>query len=161
MYVVTGHYDSRVTDAQGYPACRFTEPAENFAHEHQDVRVENGIQFGDLVQFCDFPYIARVAKVNLATLWSLAQGPATPRNVKIDAVVLTNQSTLHWDRGTEPDLAGYEVLWRETTAPDWTNVIPVGNVTSVTIDLAKDNVMFGVRAVDTAGHRGQVGFPSP
>jgi hypothetical protein len=81
--------------------------------------------------------------------------------VKIDAVVLTNQSTLHWLPGTEPDLDHYEVLWRETTAPDWTNVIPVGNVTSVTIDLAKDNVMFGVRAVDTGGHRSPVAFPQP
>jgi Peptidase family M28 len=146
---------------RGYPVGRFTEPAENFAHEHQDVRVEDGVQFGDLVEFCDFSYIARVAKVNLTTLWSLAQGPGTPRNVKIDALVLTNQSTLHWDQGTEPDLAGYEVGWRETTAPDWTNVIPVGNVTSVTIDLAKDNVMFGVRAVDSTGHRSPVAFPAP
>ena len=88
-------------------------------------------------------------------------GPGTPRRAKIDAAVLTNQSTLHWDRGSEPDLAGYEVLWRETTAPDWTNVIPVGDLTTVTIDLAKDNVMFGVRAVDRDGHRSQVAFPTP
>jgi len=146
---------------QGYPACRLTEPAENFAHEHQDTRVENGVQFGDLVEFCDFRYVGRVAKVNLATLWSLAQAPATPRGVKIDAVVLTNQSTLHWQPGAEPDLDHYEVLWRETTAPDWTHVIPVGNITSVTIDLAKDNVMFGVRVVDSSGHRSPVAFPQP
>jgi hypothetical protein len=146
---------------QGYPAGRFTEPAENFAHEHQDTRVENGMQFGDLVEFCDFPYIARVARVNLATLWSLAQAPGTPLGVRIDTSRLTNQSTLFWQPGTEPDLAGYEVLWRETTAPDWTNVIPVGNVTSVTIDLAKDNVMFGVRALDIDGHRSPVAFPLP
>jgi hypothetical protein len=81
--------------------------------------------------------------------------------VKIDAVVLTNQSTLHWQPNTEADRAGYEVLWRETTEPEWTRVIPVGDVTSVTIDLAKDNVMFGVRAVDTAGHRSPVVFPQP
>jgi hypothetical protein len=146
---------------QGYPAARFTEPAENFAHEHQDTRVENGVQFGDLVEFCDFPYIARVARVNLATLWSLAQAPGTPLAVRIDTSRLTNQSTLSWQQGTEPDLAGYEVLWRETTAPDWTHVIPVGNVTTVTIDLAKDNVMFGVRALDTDGHRSPVAFPLP
>jgi hypothetical protein len=145
----------------GYPAGRFTEPAEIFAHEHQDTRVENGVQFGDLVEFCDFPYIARVARVNLATLWSLAQAPGTPLGVRIDTTQLTNQSTLFWQQGTEPDLAGYEVLWRETSAPDWTNVIPVGKVTSVTIDLAKDNVMFGVRALDTDGHRSPVAFPLP
>jgi hypothetical protein len=146
---------------QAYPACRFTEPAENYAHEHQDTRVENGVQFGDLIEFCDFPYIARVARVNLATLWSLAQGPGTPKGVKIDTSRLTNQSTLLWQRGAEPDLARYEVLWRETTAPDWTHVIPVGDVTSVTIDLVKDNVMLGVRAVDTSGHRSPVAFPLP
>jgi Peptidase family M28 len=146
---------------QGYPALRFTEPAENFAHEHQDVRVENGVQFGDLIEFCDFAFMARVAKVNLATVWSLAQGPGTPKQVVIDTAVLTNQSTLRWAANTEPDLAGYEVVWRETTAPDWEHVIEVGTATTVTIDLAKDNVMFGVRAVDGAGHRSPVAFPLP
>jgi hypothetical protein len=146
---------------QGYPAARFTEPAENFAHEHQDTRVENGVQFGDLVEFCDFRYIARVAKVNLATIWSLSQAPGTPLGLRIDTSRLTNSSRLFWQQGTEPDLAGYEVVWRETTAADWTHVIPVGNVTDVTIDLAKDNVMFGVRAVDTGGHRSPVAFPLP
>jgi hypothetical protein len=146
---------------QGYPALRFTEPAENFAHEHQDVRVENGKQFGDLIDFVDFAFTARVARVNLATIWSLSQAPGTPTGVRIDTTVLTNQSTLTWTRGTEPNLAGYEVLWRETSAPDWTTVIAVGDVSTVTIDLAKDNVMFGVRAVNTAGHSSPVGFPLP
>jgi hypothetical protein len=146
---------------QGYPAGRFTEPRENFGHEHQDVRVENGVQFGDLIEFCDFGYTTRVAKVNAATLWSLAQAPGTPRGVVIVAAVLTNDTTLRWTRGPEPDLAGYEVLWRETTAPDWTNVIPVGDVTTVTINLAKDNVHFGVRAVDRDGHRSPVAYPTP
>ncbi|HZE48077.1 MAG TPA: M20/M25/M40 family metallo-hydrolase [Jatrophihabitantaceae bacterium] len=146
---------------QGYPAGRFTEPRENFAHEHQDTRVENGVQFGDLIEFCDFAYIARVARVNGAALWSLAQGPGTPKGVGIDTTQLTNQSTLLWQTGTDADLAGYEVVWRETTAPDWTHVIPVGDVTTVTIDLAKDNVQFGVRALDRDGHRSPVGFPRP
>lgn len=144
---------------QGYPAARFTEPRENFNHEHQDVRVENGVQFGDLPQFVDYDYIARVAKVNAATMWSLAQGPGTPKNAQIHAAVLTNDTTLTWDRGTEPDLAGYEVVWRETTAPDWTHRIDVGDVTSVTIDLSKDNVQFGIRAVDRDGHHSPVAFP--
>jgi Zn-dependent M28 family amino/carboxypeptidase len=146
---------------QAYPAGRFTEPRENFNHEHQDVRVEDGVQFGDLPQFCDFGYITRVARVNAATLWSLAQGPGTPKGVQIVAAQLTNTTTLRWQRGTEADLAGYEVLWRETTAPDWTRVIPVGDVTTVTIDLAKDNVHFGVRAVDQDGHRSPVAYPQP
>ena len=123
--------------------------------------MENGKQFGDLIEFCDFDFTARVAKVNLATLWSLAQGPATPRGARIDATVLTNQSTLRWQANTEADLAGYEVVWRETSEPEWSRVIAVGNVTEVTIDLAKDNVMFGIRAVDSQGHRSPVAFPQP
>jgi len=146
---------------RGYPAARLTEPRENFAHEHQDVRVENGIQYGDLVEFCDFAYITRVAKVNAAALWSLAQAPGTPKGVVIDTTQLTNQTTLRWSPGTESDLAGYEVLWRETTAPDWEHVIAAGNVTTVTIDLSKDNVFFGVRAVDRAGHRSPAAAPQP
>ena len=100
---------------RGYPAGRFTEPHENFAHQHQDVRVENGVQFGDLPEFCDFDYIARVARVNLATVWSLAQGPGTPKGVVIVTTNLTNDTPLRWQAGTEPDLAGYEIVWRETT----------------------------------------------
>jgi hypothetical protein len=146
---------------QGYPGARFTEPRENYDHEHQDVRVENGVQFGDLPEFCDFRYIARVAKVNATVLWSLAQGPGTPTGVFIDTVALTNLSTLRWQRGTEPDLAGYEIVWRESTAADWTHVIPVGDVTTATVDLAKDNVQFGVRAVDSAGHHSPVAAPQP
>lgn len=146
---------------QGYPAARFTEPRENFDHEHNDVQVVNGVQHGDLAEFCDFDYIARVAKVNLSVMWSLAQAPGTPTGAVIDTSTLTNLTTLRWDQGTEPDLAGYEVVWRDSIAQDWTNVIPVGNVTTVTIDLSKDNVQFGVRAVDTAGHRSPVAAPRP
>jgi hypothetical protein len=146
---------------RGYPAARFTEPRENFAHEHQNVRVENGIQYGDLIEFCDFAYIARVARVNAAALWSLSQAPGTPKGVVIDTTQLTNETTLRWQPNPEPDLAGYEVVWRETTAPEWTHARRVGNVTTVTIDLSKDNVFFGVRAVDRAGHQSPVAAPKP
>jgi Zn-dependent M28 family amino/carboxypeptidase len=146
---------------RGYPAARFTEPRENFAHEHQNVRVEGGVQYGDLIEFCDFDYIARVARVNAAALWSLAQAPGTPKGVVIDTTQLTNATTLRWQAGTEPDLAGYEVVWRETTDPDWTSWRPVGNVTTVTIDLSKDNVFFGVRAVDRDGNRSPAATPLP
>jgi Zn-dependent M28 family amino/carboxypeptidase len=144
---------------QGYPAARFTEPRENFNHEHQDTRVVNGVQFGDLAEFCDFDYIARVARVNAATLWSLAKGPGTPKGLLIIAAVLTNDTTLIWTRGTDANLAGYEVVWRETTSPVWTNVLDVGDVTTVTLPLAKDNVQFGLRAVDSDGLRSPVAFP--
>jgi peptidase M28-like protein len=147
---------------QGYPAARFTEPAENFAHQHQDVRVdETGKQYGDLPEFCDFPYIARVARVNAAALWSLAQAPGTPRDAKIVTTSLTNSTELVWTRGAEPDLAGYEVVWRETTDPEWTHVVPAGDVTRREVDLSKDNVFFGVRAVNKAGLRSPVAFPEP
>ncbi|MFF3752601.1 M20/M25/M40 family metallo-hydrolase [Streptomyces sp. NPDC002018] len=146
---------------RGYAAARFTEPTEDFAHQHQDVRVENGRQYGDLPEFCDFGYIARVARVNGAALWTLAQAPAAPRGVKIVTSTLTNATELVWDAGTEPDLAGYEVVWRETTAPEWTHLTEADGATSHTVDLSKDNVFFGVRAVNRAGLRGPVAFPVP
>jgi hypothetical protein len=146
---------------RGYPAARFTEPRENFAHEHQDVRVENGVQYGDLPEFCDFFYIARVARVNAAVLWSLAQGPSTPKGLVIDTTQLTNETTLRWQANTEADLAGYQLLWRETTAPDWEHVRTIGDVTSVTVDISKDNVLFGLRAVDRYGHRSPAAAPQP
>jgi hypothetical protein len=148
--------------SQGYPANRFTEPNENFDHEHQDIRVENNVQIGDLIEFMDFAFLTRVVKVNAATMWSLAQGPGTPKGVGILTQALTNASDLVWTANPEPDIDGYEVVWRETTESDWTHVIPVGNVTSASFQhFSKDNVFFGVRAVDTAGHHSPVAFPAP
>jgi Peptidase family M28 len=149
---------------QGYPAARFTEPRENFNHEHRNVAVINGVQFGDLPQFVDFDYTARVARVNGAALWALATAPGTPKNLEIHVApppgfAGINTTTLTWNANPEPDLAGYEVVMRETTSPDWTSAIDVGNVTTVTLDIAKDNVQFGVRAVDRAGHRSPAAFP--
>jgi hypothetical protein len=146
---------------QAYPAVRLTEEAENFAHEHQDVRVENGVQFGDLIEFCDFDFIAGVARVNLSTFWSLAVAPGTPKNVRIDTTALTNDSTLRWDAEPAADLAGYDVVWRESSAAEWQRAIPVGDVTEVTLDMSKDNVQFGVRAVDTRGHHSPAASPAP
>ncbi|MEV4646421.1 M28 family metallopeptidase [Saccharopolyspora sp. NPDC049357] len=146
---------------KGYPAARFTEPNEDFRHQHQDVREEDGVRYGDLPEFCDFGYIARVAKVNLAAIWSLAQGPGAPTGVVVRTANLTNDTELVWERGPEPDLAGYEVVWRETTDSDWTHRIDVGDVTTAVIDLSKDNVFFGVRAIDADGHRSPVTFPRP
>jgi hypothetical protein len=149
----------------GFPAVRFTEPAENFDHQHQDVRIEDGVQIGDLPQFCDFDYIAGVARVNGASLWSLAQAPGLPLSVLIDASVLTNDTVLRWQPGTDPHLAGYEVVWRPTINPFWTHVIDVGNpavvngAKTVTIDLSKDNVVLGVRSVSTDGYRSPAVFP--
>ena len=150
--------------AQGYPAARLTEPRENFNHEHRNVEVIDGVQFGDLAQFVDYNYTARVAKVNGAALWSLATNPGTPKNLLIHTTPPTgfagiNTTTLTWDANTEPDLAGYEVVMRETTSPDWTSAVGVGNVTSVTLNISKDNVQFGLRAIDKSGHRSPAAFP--
>jgi hypothetical protein len=149
---------------QGYPAARFTEPRENFNHEHRDVEVVNGVQFGDLPQFVDFDYTARVAKVNGAALWALATNPSTPKNLQIhttppDGFSGINTTTLSWDANPDADLAGYEVVMRETTAANWTSAVGVGNVTSVTLNISKDNVQFGLRAIDKAGHRSPAAFP--
>jgi hypothetical protein len=101
---------------QGYPAARFTEPNENYNHQHQDVRVENGVQFGDLPQFVDFRYIARVAG-STARRWPPRQrAGARPKNAASHGQ-LTNDTTLKWDANPEPDLAGYEIVWRDTTEP--------------------------------------------
>jgi hypothetical protein len=94
-------------------------------------------------------------------MWSLANAPGTPKGALILDSQLSNSTDLVWQRGTEPDLAGYEVVWRPCTEPDWTHVVPVGDVTAYTVPLAKDNVFFGVRAVDRDGHRGPVAFPVP
>ncbi len=145
---------------QGYPAVRFTEPHENFDHEHQDVRVENGVQFGDLPQFVDFDYVAGVARVNAAGLWSLANAPGTPRDVKVDVTQLTNDTTLTWT--IDPAAAGYELVWRPTIEPVWTHAVPVGKVATATLKgFSKDNALIGVRAVGADGKHSPAVLPLP
>lgn len=146
---------------QGYAALRFTEPAEDFAHQHQDLRTENGKVYGDLIEFNDYDYIAKVTKVNAATLASLALAPAAPQNVKLRTDKLTNDSTLVWQANAEPDVAGYRIVWRDTTAADWQGSKWVGNVLEATIDLSKDNVFFGVQAVDKDGNVSVATYPLP
>lgn len=145
---------------QGFPAVRFTEPHENFAHQHQDIRVVDGVQFGDLIDFVDFEYVTRVARVNGAALWSLAQAPGTPKGVLIDTTGLTNNSTIKWTADAGAD-GGYEIVWRATEEAFWSHVIPVGQVDRATVQLSKDNVHFGVRAVGRNGFRSPATFPFP
>jgi len=147
---------------RGYAAVRFTEPNEDYRHQHQNVRIEDGVQYGDLPQFDDFNYIANVARVNAAALAVLALAPARPKGVTILTAQLGNDTALKWDPGKEPDLAGYELVWRDTTAPAWTNARWLGNVTSYTMKgMSKDNYFFGVQAVDKEGNRSPVSFPRP
>jgi hypothetical protein len=147
---------------RGYAAVRFTEPNEDYTHQHQDLRTENGIRYGDLPEFVDFAYVADVARVNAAALASLALAPARPKAVAISTRRLSNDTDLQWEANRESDLAGYEVVWRDTTSPVWTDSLWVGRATSHTVKgMSKDNYFFGVRAVDRAGHRSPVSFPRP
>ena len=146
---------------RGYPAVRFTEPNEEFRHQHQNVRVENGVQYGDLPEFVDFAYVANVARVNAASLAMLASAPARPKGVTIISR-LSDDTELRWEANNEPDLYGYEIVWRDTTWPVWQGSKAVGKVTSFTLQgMSKDNYFFGVRAVDKQGHRSPVTFPFP
>jgi hypothetical protein len=144
---------------QGYSAVRFTEYREDYNHQHQNVRTENGIEYGDLPKFVNFDYVANVARVNAAALASLASAPAPPAKVRLQTKQLENDSTLTWE--ASPSGASYEVLWRDTASPEWEHLQPVGNVTHATLPLSKDNVIFAVRAVDGAGHRSLPVVPQP
>jgi len=148
-------------DQQGYAAVRFTEFREDYNHQHQNVRTESGIEYGDLPKFVNFNYVASVAKLNAATLASLASAPAPPANVRLVTKDLENDSTLTWQPSPGGLATDYEVLWRATTAPEWEHVQSVGNVTRVTLPLSKDNVIFAVRAADKNGHRSLEVVPVP
>jgi hypothetical protein len=154
--------------AEGFPAIRFTEWRENFNHQHQRVRTESGLEYGDLIKFDDFEYIAQVARLNMATLATLAFSPGMPRNVRIVTTNLDNNTTLKWDPPAgAPDSTRYQVVWRETTASDWqfsTDASKYGakpGSYSVTLPVSKDNVFFGVRACDGASHCSQAVAPVP
>lgn len=143
----------------GYPAVRLTVPFENYDRQHQDVRVEDGVRYGDLPEYIDEDYLADVTRLNASVLVHLTNGPSSPPDTRVIVAELTNDSTLRWSESPEPDVAGYEVVWRETTAPNWQWVKDVGDVTEATIDLSKDNFLFGVRAYDEEGYRSPVAFP--
>ena len=147
---------------RGFPAVRFTEVNEDYRHQHQNLRTENGVQYGDLPEFVDFAYVADVARVNAASLAMLALAPSRPLNVNILTARLSNDTDLKWDANKEPELAGYEIVWRDTTSPVWTHSKAIGNVTSFTMKgMSKDNYFFGVRAIDKDGNRSFVTYPKP
>ena len=146
---------------QGFSAVRMTEFREDFHHQHQNVRTENGVEYGDLPKFVNYDYVAHVARLNAATLASLAAAPAPPANVHILTKDLENDSTLTWEASPGGLAKEYEVLWRATDSPEWEQTQNVGNVTRTTLKLSKDNVIFAVRAVDKAGHRSLPVVPVP
>jgi hypothetical protein len=146
---------------QGFAAVRFTEMNEDFTRQHQNIRTENGINYGDLPDFVDFNYVQKVARMNLSVLANLALAPAEPQNVGIVTSGLTNRTQLKWDapaNGKKP--AGYYVLMRETTSPYWEKKF---YVTDEKADLAysKDNYFFAVQSVDVDGHESLPVYPKP
>jgi hypothetical protein len=153
--------DHSAFNQQGFTAVRFTEFREDFHHQHQNVRTENGIEYGDLPKFVDFDYVAHVARLNAATLASLASAPAPPANVHLLTKDLENDSTLTWEASPGGRATEYEVLWRATTSPEWEHVQKFGSLSRATLKLSKDNVIFAVRAVDAQGHRSLPVVPLP
>src|SRR5579864_1381460 len=152
--------DHSAFNEQGFAAVRFTEYREDYNHQHQNVRTENGIEYGDLPKFVDFDYVANVARLNAATLASLASSPAPPSDVHLLTKQLENDSKIQWKPA--PGATAYEVLWRKTTDADF----PEENLLRTTepkVDLpdSKDNVIFGVRSVDAKGHRSLIVIPEP
>ncbi|MDB5117399.1 MAG: Bacterial leucyl aminopeptidase precursor [Mucilaginibacter sp.] len=146
---------------QGFTAVRFTEMNEDFTHQHQDLRTEKGIQYGDLPEFADFNYIQKVARMNLSVLANLASAPAAPVSVGVTTSGLTNSTTLKWETpktGKKP--AGYYILMRETISPYWEKKFYLtGN--EATLDYSKDNYFFAVQSVDAEGHESLPIFPKP
>ncbi|MGZ8289219.1 MAG: M20/M25/M40 family metallo-hydrolase [Telluria sp.] len=147
--------------ARGFAALRFTEPNEDFAHQHQNLRTEGSMVYGDLPEFNDYNYIAKVARINAAALASLSLAPAAPQQVEMRTDKLENNSSMMWKPNAEPDLAGYRIVWRETTAAQWQGSMYVGNVTEATVKLSKDNYFFGVQAVDKDGNASVATYPVP
>jgi hypothetical protein len=153
---------------EGFAAVRFTEWREDYNHQHQNIVMpaagSSDPILGDLIRFVDFNYVAQVARLNAATLATLAFAPGEPQKVTIVNKMTENGSTLSWEPPVGGGVAHYDVLWRETTSSTWQYVKQVaatageGPVT-VTLPISKDNVIFGVRAVDAKGHRGLVVVP--
>jgi hypothetical protein len=153
--------DQTSFNEQGFAAVRFTEYRENYDHQHQNVRTENGVEYGDLPKFVDYSYIANVTRLNALTLASLASAPAPPVQVRLQTKALVNDSTLAWDPSPGGLATGYVVLWRDTGAPQWEHSQVFGNVTQATIPLSKDNAFFAVQATDSKGHRSLPAVPVP
>ena len=141
-------------NAEGFTAVRFTEWRENFDHQHQTLRTENGVEYGDYLKFVDPAYVANVARLNAAVLASLAQAPSEPQDVHVLTAALDNNSELTWKPSAfAPAGTTYEVIWRDTDAMSWEHAQSAGAETHLKLSVSKDNVLFGVRAVAPNGHR--------
>ncbi|MHC2990351.1 peptidase M28 [Pontibacter sp. HJ8] len=146
---------------QGFAAVRMSEMNEDFDHQHQDVRKENGKQYGDLIEFMDFEYLRKNTAVNLATMANLGRAPQAPEKVGVLTSNLTNKTDLQWQapaKGKKP--AGYYILMRETNSPTWDKKFFVKD-NKATIGYSKDNYFFAVQAVDAEGHTSLPVLPVP
>ena len=144
---------------QGFPAVRLMESHENYNRQHQDLRTENGIEYGDVIEGVNFDYAASITALDAATLISLAWAPAPPDSVRIRGAVMPSP-TLRWRAPQGGDVAGYRIYWRKPSEVNWTRSRWVGNVTEYTVEnVIIDNYFFGVAAVDSEGHESLVAFP--
>jgi Zn-dependent M28 family amino/carboxypeptidase len=150
--------DHRPFHEAGAPAVRFTEVLEHYRRQHENVRTENDVVYGDTIDHVDFPYAANVARVNVAALATLARAPAAPDDARLDVRGLTNDSRILW---TPRPGVSYEVVVRPTDAPAWAEVLDVDTPGDFTVRRSKDHFHLGLRAVDAAGHRSRVVFPMP
>ncbi len=150
--------DHTAFNEAGFAAVRFTEVEENYDRQHQDVRTEGSRAFGDTAEHVDADYLAGVARLNAAALAHLANAPSAPTDARIIAAALSHDTTVAWTASPEPDVAGYEVVWRDTAEPQWTHALDVGTAVRATLPMSGDDVFFGVRAYDDEGYRSPVRF---
>lgn len=144
----------------GWAAVRFTEPNEDFTRQHQRVREEQGIKYGDVPEMVDFDYVAQVTRVNAAALAGMALAPAAPSGVRFRTARQEYDTVLAWQKNTEPDVAGYRILWRETHQPFWQRSVDVGDVGEYVLKgLSKDDYFFAVQAIDRDGNASVPSFP--
>lgn len=151
--------DHSAFNALGYPAVRFTENAENYRRQHQDLRTEGGVEYGDTLAFVDFPYLAKVTATNALTAASMASAPPPPVGVKVMGAV-TADTRLSWDAAGGAAATFYRVYWRDTDAPLWAHWRDVGSATSSILEnVAIDDSVFGVASVSSEGFESPVVFP--
>lgn len=143
---------------KGYTAVRVTEMNENFEHQHQDLRTEKGVLYGDLAGFMDFEYLRKNTILNLVTLANLAKAPAMPQNVTYITRGLENSTTIKWSPPSTGACAGYYLLMRETSSPQWEKKI-FTPATSITVPYSKDNYFFAIQSVSTAGNESLPALP--
>lgn len=150
--------DHSAFNEAGFAAVRFSVPHEDYSRQHADVTDRGGTAYGDTAEFIDGEYLAAVTRLNVATLMHLANAPSPPGRARILTASLESATTLRWDAAPEPDVAGYEVVWRTTTEAAWTGSKDAGNATELRLPISKDDVYFGVRSYDRAGYRSAIAF---